>query len=97
MLSKNGQEAIAMSRFNQANHFVHDYIFEQVLRLCHKLSIEADVTCLMIAASPLCLHPLKKIPSNANNILMDGYELLCIRSWNSLLRQTFDDPADSVT
>jgi hypothetical protein len=55
------------------------------------------VTCLMIAASPLCLHPLKKIPSNANNILMDGYELLCIRSWNSLLRQTFDDPADSVT
>ena len=63
MLSKDGQEAIIMRRLNKVNHLVNDHVFEKVLRLGHELRIEADVPCLVVAASPLGFHPLKKILS----------------------------------
>ena len=63
MLSKDGQEALTMRRLNKMNHLVNDPVFEEILRLRHELRIEADVPRLMIAASPLGFHPLKKILS----------------------------------
>jgi hypothetical protein len=42
-----------MRRLNKMNHLVNDHVFEEVLRLGHELRIEADVPCLVIAASSL--------------------------------------------
>jgi len=55
-----------MRRLNQMSHLVNDHIFEKILRLRHELRIQADVPCLVIAASPLGFHPLKKIASYSN-------------------------------
>ena len=45
---------------------VYDHVFEEVLRLRHELRIEANVSCLVVAASPPGFHPLKEIPSYSN-------------------------------
>ena len=50
-----------MCRLDEVNHFVNDDVFEQVLGLCHKLRIQADMPHLVIAASPLRFHPLQEI------------------------------------
>jgi hypothetical protein len=66
VLPKDGQEAITMRGLNEMDHLMNDHVFEQVLRLSHELRIEADVSCPMVAAPPLRLHPLKEIPSHFN-------------------------------
>ncbi len=53
-----------MCRLNEMNHLVNDHVFQEILRLRHELRVEADVSCLMIAASPLGFHPLQEIPGH---------------------------------
>lgn len=64
MLVENRYESVTVTWFQQMHHFVNDDIFQESLRLLHELRIESDVTCLGIAASPLGLHPLQKIPGD---------------------------------
>ena len=51
-----------MRRLNKMNHFVNDDVFEEVLRFFHELRIQANMSRLVIAASPLRFHPLQEIP-----------------------------------
>lgn len=66
VLLKNGNEAVAVGWLNQVCHLVHDDVFEQVLRLFYELGVEPDITCLVIAASPLGLHPLQEVAGNVH-------------------------------
>ena len=66
MSPEDGHEAITMRGFNQMNHLVNDHVFEEVLRLRHKLCIEPDVPCPLVAAPPPGLHPLKEVPFYLN-------------------------------
>ena len=57
---KDREEAITVRRLNEMNHLVHDYVFEEILRLRYELRVEADVSRLVIAAPPLGFHPSNK-------------------------------------
>ena len=59
-------EALAVGWLQQVRHLMHDDVFEQILRLLHELRVEADMTRTVIAASPLGLHPLEKIPGDSH-------------------------------
>ena len=58
-----------MRRLGKVNHFVNDYVFEQVLGLRYKLRVQTNVPRLVVAASPLRFHPLQEILSDAHSEL----------------------------
>jgi len=66
MLPKDGYEAVAVCWLQQVHHSVNDNVFEQILRLLHQFCVKADVSRLMIAASPLGFHSLQEIFGNFN-------------------------------
>ena len=55
-----------MCRLDEVNHFVNDDVFEQILGFCYKLSIQANMPLLVIAASPFRFHPLQEILLDAH-------------------------------
>ena len=50
MLFENGEEPIAVGRFEKVGHFVNDDVFEEVLGLLDQLSVEAFLAGAVIAA-----------------------------------------------
>lgn len=66
------------------HHFMHDYIFDQVLRLLDQFSVQPDVPRLVITASPLSLHALDKIRLYLNVELRLP---LANKSWDKLVEK----------
>lgn len=64
MLAENCDESINVRWFYQVRHFVNDYVYEQILRLLHQLSIDTNVTRPVVATLPLGFHPLQEIFAN---------------------------------
>ncbi len=52
------------------DHFVNDDVFEQVLGFLHQLSVEADSSGPMVAATPLGLHSLEEVTRYLNTELL---------------------------
>ena len=50
MLFENGEDPIAVGRFEKVGHFVNDDVFEEVLGLLDQLSVEAFLAGAVIAA-----------------------------------------------
>ena len=66
MLCEDRNEAIAVRGLYEMDHLMDDDVFEKVFWLFHEFRIEPDMSCLMIAASPLGFHPLQEIAGHVH-------------------------------
>lgn len=69
MLTEDSEEALAVCRLDQMDHFVEDHVFKQIFWLGYKLCVQANVSRLVIAAPPLSFHPLQEIPLDTHSHL----------------------------